>query len=271
MVFYLCSRVGFVPSILLAVPTLSRRHGFWAQRPPTGFCVWSKLLTLLPSPPLLCFLHLAGWAPRVPEVHPVLSMLPDSATRSWKLMRCPCGRSLSYVALVLCELIALNELTSFYYCEVAGLSVASPWLMFIVVRLFPSLVRAGPRTCSCCVLTRCVCHACRVAPGWSRSYGIRAGCFTGMTQPSNEPVYGSSYENWRTHRALVRYVRVFPTLGHLRCRIGVGGRVGGGRVVLPTSVRCAVRAGFVMSCRVFSDGWTARWAASSTLSGVVDG
>jgi len=36
-------------------------------------------------------------------------------------MSCPCGRSLSYVALVFCDLIASNELASFLYCEVAGL------------------------------------------------------------------------------------------------------------------------------------------------------
>lgn len=60
LVFYLCSRVGVVPSILLAIPPYSRRHGFWAQRPPTGLSWWSQLLTLTPfSLPRSAILHVS--------------------------------------------------------------------------------------------------------------------------------------------------------------------------------------------------------------------
>lgn len=50
------------------------------------------------------------------------SPLPASATCSGKLMCCPCGRSLSYVVLVLGEPIVLDGLASFLFCEVARLS-----------------------------------------------------------------------------------------------------------------------------------------------------
>jgi hypothetical protein len=47
----------------------------------------------------------------------------------------------------------------------------------------------------------------------------------------------------------------YPTLAHVRCRNGVRGRVCGGRGQLPVGVVCT---GFVVSCRSFLNGWTAR-------------
>lgn len=75
---------------------------------------------------LLSYPRLTSWAPRVPEVHAVLSVLPASATRSRKLMCCPCGRSLSYVALVLCKPVTLDEPDSFLHCKVASAEAVAP-------------------------------------------------------------------------------------------------------------------------------------------------
>lgn len=83
----------------------------------------------------------ADWAPRVPEVHAVLSVLPASATRSESSCVVPCGRSLSYVALVLCE--PMNELASFFIVKLQRLRrLHLLGLRSFVVRLFPTLVRA---------------------------------------------------------------------------------------------------------------------------------
>ena len=47
MVLCLCSRLGVVPAVLLAIPTWSSRHGFWAQCPPTSLSLFSAILPII--------------------------------------------------------------------------------------------------------------------------------------------------------------------------------------------------------------------------------
>lgn len=86
-------RLVFYHTVMLAIPLSRRRNGFWVPCPPTGPCVWSQLLTLIPSslPSSRYSLYGTGWTPS--KACATMFMLSSLWTCQPKLSQVPGLRS----------------------------------------------------------------------------------------------------------------------------------------------------------------------------------